>query len=424
MKPKKKNILILGSGFCGLQAAIELAKQLHNEPNYQIIVIDKNTSHIFHADLYEIAAAYNKKITTSCLHKLSETVSIPLKKTLKHKNIEVVQDEILAIDKIEKTIQLKKNGDYHYEYLVMALGSVINFYNIPGLEEHSLPLKTLHDALALSCHLDQYFKNYHESHQTHDVHIVIGGGGFTGVEYACEVVGYVNKLSKKYRFAKNKAKITIVQGGDQFIGLGKKVSDIALKRFNDLNIKPISNHRISKYDGKTLELMAPDQTIRQIPADILVWTGGIKANPLLNNFEKRDKSGCLEVGPTLECTHYPQIYAGGDNASVFDAKSESYLPKIAHFAIQQGKVIGENIAASIRGETQKTYHPHFKGFIVALGGKYFVFQRKNITLKGIIPYLIRKVEIFLYFKSLISFKWAYKKIITNEHIFEQNDENN
>lgn len=422
LKPNKKNIVILGAGFCGIQAAKKLAKKLNGNKEYRVVLVDRRNMHVYNGDLYEISTAYNERITNACMNQLKDAVTISLKKTLRGLHVLHIKDTILKIDHQTKKISLGKSGSVNYEYLVVALGSVTNFYNIPGLEEHSFPLKTVENALAINCHLDQFFRERWEKKQHHKVHIAIGGGGLTGVEFACELVGSTKHLAKKYQFKREDVTISIIQGNDEFVGLGKKVSDITIKRFKKLGIQPITNAHIAGYDGKTLTICNKEGVCkRNLEADILVWTGGVKPNPLLLDFQILDTSGCMETNQTLESPHYPKVYAGGDCAAVFDSKHHQMVPKIAQLAIQQGRLIAHNICADINNKNQRAYKPLFKGYIVPLGGTYFVYHNGNITFAGIIPYIMRRYVDFTYFTQLLPFGAAVKKWFTTENIFLQND---
>lgn len=433
---KKRNIVILGAGYCGVQTAKVLASKLKNFRDYEVILVDRKSMHIYTSDLYEIGTAYYPRMTNACLVDLSEAVSIPLKITFRGEELTFLQDSVTTIDYEKRTVNLKKYGDISFEYLVLGLGSVTNFYKLPGVQENALPLKTVEDALALDCHFDQFFKLRWEANElaslaaevgtsrvknTNPVHIVVGGGGFTGVEYAAQLVGFINKLQGKYHFKKSEVKIMIVQGGPEIVGLGPKVAKIADQHLKKLGIKIICNSRICSYVDKKLEIISnDDQKPTFLPADVLVWTAGVKPNPILKSFPILTKTGAIETLPTLESAHYPKVYAGGDNAAIVNPKNGEFLPMLGQLAVQEGKSIGNNISAEITGRQKKVYKPFFKGFIVPLGGKYAIYKG-FITFGGIIPWLMRKFVDLMYFASLMPLRKAIKKWWHTENIFLQND---
>jgi len=418
----KKHILILGGGYCGLRVAKFLAEKLEKFEDYQIILTDKEPIHLYAADLYEIATAYYPEITQACLRELSNSITIPFTKVLKGTAVSFLRDKILSIDYPKKRVFLQNSGEISFEYLVVTLGAVTNFYNLPGIRENAFPLKTIEDGLALECHFEQTFRERNEKNIHTPVHIVIGGGGFTGVEYACELPGFIKKLSKKYSFDPMEVKITVVQGGPELVGLGHDVSNITMMRFKKLGIASICNARIGAYANNKLEVAAKDGTNkRQLPADILIWTAGVQPNPLLKNFPILHESGCVDVEPNLEATHYPKVYAGGDNAAVFDVEHHGMLPKLGMLAVQQAPIIAHNIWADIAKKPQKAYVPKHKGFVISLGGKFFLYHNEKHTSTGLLQWLRRRRFDFWYFRSLLPFMKALRKWWKTENIFLQND---
>ncbi len=418
----KKHIVVLGGGYCGLRVAKILSKKLEKYPDYQVILVDKKKIHLYASDLYEIATAYYPKVTQACLRELSGSITIPFDEVLKGSNSCFLRDNVTSINYSRKTVTFKNSGEIPFEYLVVTLGAVTNFYNLPGVKENSFPLKTIEDGMALECHFEQTFRERSEKNIHTPFHIVVGGGGFTGVEYACEIPGFIKKLSKKYKFDPVEVKVTVVQGGPEMVGLGLEVSVLTMKRFKDLGIDAVCSTRITGYADNQLEVSNKDGTNkRQIPAEILVWTAGIEPNPLLKDFPILHESGCLDVESNLEATHYPKVYAGGDNAAVFDVTHHSMLPKLGLLAVQQAPVIAHNIWADITGKEQKAYVPKFKGFIIALGGKFFIYHKEKQTSMGFFQWIKRRKFDFWYFRSLLPFMKALKKWWKTENIFVQND---
>ena len=414
--------MVLGGGYCGLRVAKMLAAKLEKFHDYQVVLIDKKPLHFYAADLYEIATAYYPQITQACLRELSDSITVPFAEVLKGSTVCFLRDQIEGINYPKKTVALKNNGFVNFEYLVVTLGAVTNFYHLPGIQENAFPLKTIEDGLALECHFDQLFRERKEKNIHTTLNVVIGGGGFTGVEYACELPGFLKKLSKKYGFDLREVKITVVQGGPELVGLGQEVSRITMARFKKLGIEALCNARIGGYADNKLEITSKDSTEKkQIPADVLIWTAGIQTNPLLQQFPILHESGCVDVEPNLEATHYPKVYAGGDNAAIFDVSHHAMLPKLGALAVQQAPIIAHNIWADIAKKPQKAYVPKHKGFIISLGGKFFLYHSERTTLSGIFPWLKRRKFDFWYFHSLLPFWKALKKWWKTENIFVQND---
>jgi NADH:ubiquinone reductase (H+-translocating) len=424
---KLKRIVILGAGYSGIRTALYLSKHLGRD-DFEIVLIDRSHKHVYLAELYEIASAYYQEPRTDrCSNELAQTLSIGLTHRFKNQPVKVLIDQVLEIDHQKKQLKLEENSPLEYEYLVVSLGSVTNFYNIPGLENSKsaqpqvYELKTLQQSLQLNCDLENFFQQ--PQNQNREINIVIGGGGFTGAELAAELVGFIRKLAKKYHFNSSLVHLKVIQSAPQMINLGEKISDLTIKRFNKLGIQSYLNSKILSYKNKHLQIEnTQNQQKFDLATDFLIWTAGIKPNPLLKqSFSKLSPSGELETTPTLESLHYSNVFAGGDNALIFDPKTSKPLPKLGQLAIQHGVLIAKNLLHKINNQPQENYHPAFKGFIISLGGRYGLYCKGKIAFGGIIPWLLKKAFDLYYYLTILPLRLALQKWWKNFIIFSHND---
>lgn len=417
-----KTIVILGGGFAGLRSALTLSKKLKGNPAYRVLLIDERPIHLYTPDLYEIATAYHDEITETCLTQLKDAVAIPFSKIIDHKPVEFLRDRVTKILPEKKMVALQNHGMLAFDYLVVALGSVVNYYGIPGLEEYASPLKTLMDGLAVNCHLDMHFHNLWKKDVKKEVHIVVGGGGATGVEFASELPGCINKLCKKYLYPREKVRITVIEGSSELTGQGEKVTQTILKRFQELGIDVRLNTFIKKVDEIGLHTETPTEEKKILPVDLLVWAGGVKPNPLIReSFQETSKNGALVVNENLQSTNHPSLFAAGDNAYFVDPKVQKPAPMLAQIAFTQGKLIAENILAEIEGKKKKPYQTRLKGVIIPLGGKYALLKKGRFVLKGYFMWVLRRLVDLRYALSILPFRYALKKWIHDTNIFVGND---
>lgn len=414
MPHQTKTIAILGAGFAGIRIALSLCKKLRGRNYYKILLIDSRLVHIYTPDLYEIATAFHEKITEECPTQLKDTVAIPIKKILHNRAVEFIRDTVTKINPREKTVMLQNHGTLHYTYLVIALGSVVNYYNIPGLEQFSYPFKTLRDSIAINCHIDHYLQTFWKREEQKRISIVIGGGGATGVEFVCELPGYIEKLSRKYRYPRDTIDITLIEATPNLTGQGKNVTKIILRRLQKLGIKVLLKTFIKEVTADEISVETSDKELKIIPRDILIWTGGVAPNPLIRaSFEEIAKNGALPVNEFLQYEKFPGIYAAGDNAA--------FGPMLAQVAVEQGKVIGQNIAADIEGKTKKSYQLKLKGVIIPLGGQYALVKIGNVVLKGFFVWVLRRFVDLWYALSILPFWYALKKWMHDTRVFVEND---
>lgn len=430
---QKKRIVILGAGFAGLGAAVCLARKLRSHPKIEIILVDEKEHHIYTPDLYEIATAYNKNITEECLTKLKETVATPIPKILSRtRGVEFIRDQVIAIKPGEKAsgstghearreVALKHKGTIPFDFLVLALGSVKNYYNIPGLDQFSYPLKSLTDALGVCCHLDIYFHSLWKNETKKEVNIIVGGGGATGVEFACELPGYMEKICAKYNYPREHVKISVIEGSCELTGQGEKVTALISKRFQKLGIKVQLSTFIKEVKANSILTQSGDKKTER-SMDILIWTGGVMPNPLIReSFTEVSKNGSLLVNQFLQSEKFPYIFAGGDNACFLDAKTGRPLPMLAQVAFQQRQTIATNIVAEIMGQKKVPYKPAIRGVIIPLGGKYAFLKKGNFIFRGFFIWVLRRLVDLRYFISILPFRQALKKWIHDTNVFVGND---
>ncbi len=411
-----KNIIILGAGFAGLTTVQNLQSKLPK--NYKITLIDENANHLFRADLYEVATAFNKKITNECLTQLKKTVATPITQLISPK-VRFFQDKVLKIDPKKRQITLSKNKSLTYHYLVVALGSVTNYFSIPGLEKYSVPLKTIQDAVKINCHLDQIFHDLWRKKQARDIFITVGGGGATGVETAGELVGAIKKLCKKYRFPRDKVHLQIIEGTDALGAFSKPDSKLIEKRLAQKNIKVYLKHFIKKVTKSKIFL---EGKTKEINSDFLLWTGGVMVNPVsAKTLGTSETRGAIPTNEFLQHPLHPEIFAAGDNAYFLDPNTKTRLPMLAQIAIDQGRAISSNILSGLKKSTLKPYKPKQPLYILPIAGRYAIGKIGGKIFFGTLMWYLRRLISLKYLLSIMPFTKAIRKWHHGSKIFLEND---
>ncbi len=428
----KKKILILGAGFAGLRVALDLAKQKSKIPDHEIVLVDKRDVHIYTPDLYEIATAFIPKITEECLSQLKETVAIKIRTLINEKPITFLQDKAIKWDPAKKIITLRKHGKLSYDYLVLALGSVSNYYNIPGLEQFSYPLKTVKHAIGIQCDLDHYFQYLWKENRKKAVNLVIGGGGATGVEFGGELPRYVDKLCQKYQYPREKVRITLIQATNELVGAGERFSKRIQKRLEKAGVAVKLNTLItSAYAGeisvRNFSLIPPFKKVpkeAKLFCDMLIWAGGVKPHPfLLRQKLKAEKTGAIEVEKNLRAKDFKNVFAAGDMAHFIDPKTKKIAPLLAQVAFAQGAVVAHNIVAALTGGDLKSYRLKIKGVIIPVAGKYAIFKAGTgrRAYGGFIFWILRRLIDLYYAMSIMPPLKAFAKWWHATNIFVKND---
>ncbi|MCH8741399.1 NAD(P)/FAD-dependent oxidoreductase [Patescibacteria group bacterium] len=413
-----KNIVILGAGFGGISATKHLIGKTPD--NFKIILVDKNPYHIFQSSLYEIATAslgkrYPRRIDFKNLY---TTAILDIKKIFKaNKYFDFVQATVNDINLKERKIILENKNTLDFDYLVFALGSETNFFGIPGAEEMALPLKNINDALNIRNAVQEVFER---KQSTQRIIIIIGGGGFTGCEFASELVFYLRKLSTELGHVKERVEVKVIEAADTILpGAADWVKKAALKRMKKIGIEFFFGKQISGIKDSTILL----KTGEKLYCDVFIWTAGIKANSLVERINgiKLEKGCRILSDDCLRIVPYRNIFGVGDNLYCFDSVLQTPMPATAWMAIKQGKIVAKNILNDIYGKKAIKCKSMMPRLVIPLGGKWGIVDAGPLKLKGFLGWLTKEVIILKYYVSVLPFLYALILWLKGIKIYIRND---
>lgn len=413
----KKTILILGAGFGGVSAARFLIEQL--PPNFGLIIIDNNNYHDFKPALYEVATAHLGKEEFQKKENflaLARTVDLKLEEIFPFHGAKILNGEVAKVSADEEFVTLKNGQKIHFDYLLIALGSETNFFNIPHLKERSFGLKNVDDALNIRNALDEIFYRKKEDEK---INILIGGGGFTGTEFASELVFYLKKLAKIHPHQNKKIEIKVIEAQDSLLSHAPRwIKDKARKRLEKLGIEIHLNQFIKDVSSNYLLT----EKSQRFDFDILIWTAGIRACKILENIKNIELiKGCVVVNDFLQVDKYKNIFAIGDNAFYIDPKSKKPVPGSAQVAMAQGETTAKNILRQIQNKQLEKYKYEEPHFIIPLGGKYALAEFGLLRFSGTFGWLIKQFTFLRYFLRILPAAKALKLFFRDLKIFTQND---
>jgi NADH:ubiquinone reductase (H+-translocating) len=375
-----KRILILGGGFAGLYTAMQLEKTLARDPDVEVTLVNRENFFLFTPMLHEVAAS-DLDLTT---------IVNPVRKMLKRVNFFAGQVE--SIDLSAKEVVVSHGFDHHhhaleYDHLVIGLGSITNFYNLPGLEERALTMKSLGDAMTLRNHLIAHLEEA-DSECCAVKHplltFVVAGGGFAGVETVAGLNDFVRDALSCYPHLNEKMlRVVLVHPGAVILPeLGEKLGAYAQKKLAERGVEIRVNTSVKGVSERGIELS--DSTM--IETNTLVWTAGSSPNPLLQSLECKKERGRLAVNEYMEVADWPGVWALGDCASVPDRTTGKSCPPTAQHALRQGKVLAENITAALRGGKKKPFVFSTIGQLAAIGKRTGVANILGVNFSGFIAW--------------------------------------
>ncbi len=388
-----KNVLILGGGFAGVAAALALKKQL-KKLDAEITLIDRQSYHLFTPSLYEVASSEAPQ----------GNIAIPFVKIFGNK-VSLIKATISKIDTVGSKVTLSDNREISYDYLVSCLGSQSAYFGIPGLQENSLPLKTLAEAMGVKMKLHASFTE--EKTVENPLRVFIGGGGFSGTELAAEIVNHRDSICKAHHRDKRSFEVNIIEGSDRLLStLDHVASKLAKDRLEKNLVKTYLNSFIEKVDDKKIYIKDGPQ----LDYDLLVWTGGVVPNSLAKeNNLPIDKRGGLLVNSYLQVENLPNVFAAGDNAFYFDLLTNKPAPGVAQVAEDEGRLAGENVANAVAGKPLKSYKLRHFGYIVPLKGRFAVAELNVIHLHGFLGWVLQQIVFLRYLLGILPFSDAFMR---------------
>src|SRR5439155_26713217 len=354
-KPKRKRIVILGGGFGGVYAAIDLEKLMARERTAEVCLVSRDNFFLFTPMLHEIAAS-DLEITN---------IVNPLRKLLR--KVEVLVGNVNQVDLRNQRVLISRGyrnrpQQICYDHLVIALGSITNIHNLPGFSELALTMKALPDAIRLRAQILRRLEDANSESDPIDrqslLTFVVAGGGFAGVETVAALNDFVRDALPFYpNLGEKMLRVVLVHSGPVILpelgeSLGGYTEEVLARRGVEVRL----NTRVKSMTES--EVLLPDGV--SIPSRTLVWTAGTVPSPIISSLPCAKKRGRLLVNQFLRVTDWPNVWAVGDCAFVPDSRNpgKSHPPTAQH-AMREGKVVAQNIAAVLSGRPLKSFQNHW-----------------------------------------------------------------
>ncbi|MEK7599054.1 MAG: FAD-dependent oxidoreductase [Patescibacteria group bacterium] len=400
----KKQVVIVGGGFGGIRAALDLARYKHD---LDIILVDKNGYHTFTPDCYKLlvpASESQAHFNPVKFRLFFSSVTIALAEIFEgRENVELVLDEAVKINPLSQEVATLGGRQLQYDWLILAVGSVTNFFDVPGLRSRALEFKTAADALNLRNAIDEVFIRKGKNEK---INIIVGGGGFTGCEVAAELSVYLKKISSIHSHPARNIKLIVIEAAPVLLATaGDWVGQKAQDRFKKLGVEIILSDPIVDVRDRTIAL----KSSKIIDYDVLVWTAGIKANPLTEKITGVAfvKNACIPVNDYLQVSLSPNIFVVGD-AAYCRGPDEKPLPMMAQTAIFQGRYAAYAIKRFLCGREILKFYSKKISLIIPLDGHYAIANLGRLKMEGFSAWVIKRLAALKYFLSILPVKKALK----------------
>jgi NADH dehydrogenase len=405
----KKEVLIIGGGFAGIQLARHLDKSL-----FKVTLIDKINHHQFQPLFYQVATS---QIEPS-------SISFPLRHIFKgNSGVQVRLCEVTHIHTIQKCVTTN-SGDFKYDFLVLANGCSTNFFGNTAIVNHVFTLKSTADAIGLRNHILEVFESslaVDEYQRLGLMNLVIVGAGPTGVELAGAFAEIKKEiLPKDYPGIKfSDFTIYLVEGSANTLNaMSHQAKSASADYLCKMGVELVTNTFVKNYDGEVITL-SNGQTL---PTKTVIWAAGVSGNRL-QGLEAAEwtTANRVIVDRFNAIKGVENVYAVGDIACMYTPKYPKGHPQLANVAINQSKTLAKNLKRSLQNVPQLEYEYKDLGSMATIGRNKAVVDLPFLHFKGYMAWL---VWMFLHLmlilsvrnKLIIFINWAWAYITRNSSL--------
>lgn len=276
-----------------------------------------------------------------------------------------------------------------FDQLVLALGSVSNYFGLPGVAEHALTIKSLADATALHAHVIDKLEHADLQHdpaaRRQLLTFVVAGGGFAGVETPAELNDFVRGAKRFYpNVSPDDVRMVLIHSGKRILPeVSEALSAYALKKLRSRGVEVLLETRVLGCTASAVQL----STGVELPTNTFIWAAGAAPSPILDRLDlPRTKTGRIEVDAAMAVKGRPGIWAVGDSAAIPDLVTSGMCPPTAQYALRQGKCLAKNIAASMHGEETQPFRFKAIGLLAGLGHRSAVAEILGMKFSGFIAW--------------------------------------
>jgi NADH dehydrogenase len=371
----KTKVLIVGGGFGGVKAALELSKS----GKCKVTLVSDHSHFRYYPGLYK-AATGGKRAGSR----------IRLSTILEGRNVRFIRASVTKLDRKKKEISTTEGKSYPYDVLVIGLGNVTNYFGIKGLPEYSYGIKSTEEVERFKKHLHETLANTGKP----DENYVIVGGGPTGIELAGALPGYLAGVMKRHGVSNHKLNIQLVEAAPVLLPRSPKhISEAVTRRLKHLDVDVMCDTAVG---GQTADhLMAGDKPLQ---TKTVVWTAGVTNNPFFkdNTFTLTDR-GKVEVDEYLQAE--PDIYIIGDNAN-------TQFSGMAQTALYDAEFVAGNIIRNTRGKMPVAYVPKKPISVIPVGPRWAAVEWGKQTFVGFFGWTLHVFVDLIAFHDLESWPKA------------------
>ncbi len=359
----RPRVVILGAGFGGLGAAKALAGKA------DVTVVDRHNFQTFLPLLYQVSTA----------GLAADHVVHPVRGALRDTGVQFRMGSPISVDHKNKTVKLDSSEVLEFDHLIVALGSSTADFGVPGVTEHGLGMKSVHEAISIRAEVMRRFEDLCRFEDDTRLSIAVVGGGPTGVEMAGALAELKRgPLKNDMAHAADHMDIYLIEAGPRILPMfSEKLSARAESDLHKLGVFVKTNTAVREIKPRQIILKEGEP----IPAEVTIWAAGVKGEPTAGLLNLPIVGTRIDTDENLEVNHYPNIWAIGDINGTKGADGR-FLPMVAPVALQQGKWVAKQILRKVAGKPLLPFKYLDKGSMATIGRHKAIVEFRGLRMTG------------------------------------------
>lgn len=376
----KHKVVIVGGGFGGIKAALELAK----DNRFHVMLVSDHTDMWVYGALYHTATGGSRRVS-----------SVPLSGIFAGKSVHVLHDKVMSLDRDKKIIKTQAGHTLPYDALVLGLGMRTNYFGIKGLEEFSFGIKSLEEAEDLKHHI--HTQMIKEKRQ--DINYVVVGGGPTGVELAGALPAYIHDVAKRHGLPKRKIHVDLIEASPRLLPrMPKDISRAVKKHLQHIGVKVYLKTAVQAQTAEAL--MVNNKPIR---SHTVIWTAGMTNNPFFSEQSfQLTKTGKVRVDHFLQAE--PGIYVVGDNA-------DTPYSGMAQTALYDGHYVANNLIRLADKEDPEPYVAKKPIYVMPAGPRWAAVLWGKVRMYGLAGWMLRRLADLIAYNDYEPWQMAVRRFM-------------
>ncbi len=362
MATPKKQVLILGGGFGGVKTALDLC----GSDAYSITLMSDSPDFKYYPALYRSATGGSRKSSV-----------IPLADIFEEKPVLIMHERAAKLDREQQMVVTQSKKKIPYDILVVALGSITNYFGIEGLKEYSYGIKSIDEAEELKIHLHRLMLDQRKP----DLNYVVVGGGPTGIELAGALPHYLRWIMKHHGIKERKINIELVEAAPRLLPRMPRDLSVAVARH-------LRKQGVKLYLGQSVKAQTANELVvsgRPIKSHTVIWTAGMASNQFLKDNNFTLEKGRVAVDEFLRAKNEPaeNIYIIGDNAF-------TEYSGMAQTALHDAVFLADNLKRLADEGVPKVYRPKRPIYVYPAGERWAAVLWGSVRMYGWLGWALRE----------------------------------